>query len=74
MYVTYYFVLGKVPWRSPCIQSLHFIDNELKPRAMTLLRSQNYMVEKLGPEAIIFLFLLLIIMTIIIIFSIFPQN
>lgn len=72
MYVTYYFVLGKVPWRSPCIQSLHFIDKELKPRAMTLLRSQNYMVEKLGPEAI-FLFLLLIIMTIII-FSIFPHN
>lgn len=38
MYVTYYFLLGKVPQMAPCIQSLHFIHKELKPRVVTLLR------------------------------------
>lgn len=51
MYVTYYFVLGKVPWRSPCIQSLHFIHKELKPRAVTLLRVTKLYGGKAGTRS-----------------------
>lgn len=74
MYVTYYFILGR-----SCLDVTHAFSlsilyiRTLKPRVVTLLRSHNYMVGKLGPEVIL-LFFLIIIITIIIILSVFSHN